>query len=125
MDVIHTALWVSDLDRTREFYCDGLGLAENWSFTTDDGVENVYIGGENAEFQFKYDPEGGPGIDPGTMAHVAVGVESTDDAFERLLERADPPVQAEPETMSHIDRRVAFVEDPNGYVVELVERLDR
>lgn len=124
MDVIHTALWVSDLDRTREFYVDGLGLAENWSFTADDGVENVYIGGENAEFQFKYDPEGGPAIDPGTMAHVAVGVDSTDETFERLVEREDPPVREEPTTMDHIGVRVAFVEDPDGYVVELVEELE-
>ncbi|WP_090384495.1 VOC family protein [Natronobacterium texcoconense] len=124
MDVIHTALWVSDLERTREFYVDALGLTENWSFTADDGVENVYVGGENAEFQFKYDPDGGPKIDPGTMAHVAVGVESTDETFERLSERADPPVHEEPTTMEKIDRRVAFVEDPDGYVVELVERLE-
>lgn len=123
-DVIHTALWVSDLDRTRRFYVDGLGLAENWSFVGDDGVENVYLGGEHAEFQFKYDPDGGPEIDPGTVDHVAVGVESADAAFERLVESADPPVEEAPTTMAEIDRRVAFVEDPDGYVVELVERLD-
>ncbi|WP_226480956.1 VOC family protein [Natrinema amylolyticum] len=124
MDVIHTALWVSDIERTREFYIDGLGLEENWSFTADDGVENVYIGGENGEFQFKYDPDGGPEIDSGTMAHVAVGVDSTDETFEQLREREDPPVQTEPTTMADIDVRVAFVEDPDGYVVELVEELE-
>ena len=124
MDVIHTAIWVSDIDRTREFYVDGLGLTENWAFTADDGVRNVYIGGENAEFQFKYDPDGGPEIDPGTMAHVAVGVDSTDETFERLVEREDPPVHEAPTTMDEIDRRVAFVEDPDGYVVELVERVE-
>ncbi|SER12479.1 VOC family protein [Natrinema salaciae] len=124
MDVIHTALWVSDLERTREFYVDGLGLEENWSFTADDGVENVYIGGENAELQFKYDPEGGPAIDSGSMAHVAVGVDDTGESFERLLERAEPPVHEEPTTMADIGVRVAFVEDPDGYVVELVEALE-
>ncbi|PCR91190.1 VOC family protein [Natrinema ejinorense] len=124
MDVIHTALWVSDLERTREFYVDALGLEENWSFSTDDGVENVYIGGENGEFQFKYDPEDGPEIDSGTMAHVAVSVDSTDETFERLVDREDPPVHTEPTTMADIGVRVAFVEDPNGYVVELVEALD-
>ncbi|MGQ3411118.1 VOC family protein [Natrinema sp. LN54] len=124
MDVIHTALWVSDIDRTRGFYIDGLGLTENWSFTGDNGVENVYIGGENGEFQFKYDPDGETEIDAGSMAHVAVGVDSTDETFERLVEREDPPVETEPTTMDEIDVRVAFVEDPNGYVVELVEELE-
>lgn len=124
MDVIHTALWVSDIDRTREFYIDGLGLTENWSFTGDDGVENVYIGGEHGEFQFKYDPDGETDIDSGSMAHVAVGVDSTDETFERLVDREDPPVETEPMTMDEIGVRVAFVEDPNGYVVELVEELE-
>lgn len=122
-DVIHTALWVSDLDATIDFYADGLGLERNWEFTSD-GVRNVYLGGPRGEYQFKYDPEGdretGPG---GGLDHVAVGVESTDEAFERLVERADPPVVEEPTTMTDIDRRVAFVEDPDGYVVELVERV--
>src|SRR6056297_3508093 len=113
MDVIHTALWVSDIERTREFYVDALGLAENWSFTGDDGVENVYIGGDNGEFQFKYDPEGGPDIDSGTIAHVAVSVDST-----------DPPIHTAPTTMDVLGLRVAFVEDPDGYVVELVEDLE-
>lgn len=124
MDVIHTALWVSDIERTREFYVDALGLTENWSFTGDDGVENVYIGGDNAEFQFKYDPVGSPDIDSGTMAHVAVGVESTDETVERLVERVDPPIQRPPTTMDDLGLRVAFVEDPDGYVVELVEELE-
>lgn len=123
MDVIHTALWVADIERTREFYVDTLGLTENWSFTADDGVENVYIGGEHAELQFKYDPSGGPDVDSGTMDHVAVGVDDVDTVFERLIERADPPVHEAPTTMANIDRRVAFVEDPDGYVVELVERI--
>ena len=124
MDVIHTALWVSDIERTREFYVDALGLRENWSFTGDDGVENVYVGGEHGELQFKYDPDADPEIDSGSVDHVAVGVESTDEAFDRLLEQVDPPVREEPTTMDAIDRRVAFVEDPDGYVVELVERLE-
>ena len=122
-DVIHTALWVSDIDETIDFYVEGLGLDRNWSFESD-GIENVYVGGSDGEFQFKHDPDGdrptGPG---GGFAHVAVGVESTDDAFERLVERRDPPVEEEPMTMDDIGVRVAFVEDPDGYVVELVEEL--
>ena len=124
MDVIHTALWVSDIDRTIEYYTEGLGLEHNWEFTSD-GVRNVYLGGAHGELQCKYDPDGvyetggGGGVD-----HIAIGVESTDEAFEQLIEREDPPVHEPPTTLEQISRRVAFVEDPDGYVVELVERLD-
>ncbi|WP_101295887.1 VOC family protein [Halegenticoccus soli] len=122
-DAIHTALWVSDIDDTIDFYVGGLGLDHNWEFTSD-GVRNVYLGGPHGEFQFKYDPAGdhetGPG---GGFAHVALGVESADEAFEALLEHRDPLIVEEPTTIEQIDRRVGFVEDPDGYVVELVERL--
>lgn len=124
MDVIHTAVWVDDIERTIEFYTAGLGLELNWEFTSG-GVRNVYLGGEHGELQCKYDPnksyETGAS---GGVDHVAIGVESTDEAFEQLCEREDPPVHEPPTTLSAIDRRVAFVEDPDGYVVELVERLD-
>ncbi|WP_224449949.1 VOC family protein [Haloprofundus salilacus] len=122
-DIIHTALRVSDIDATVAFYVDGLGLERNWEFTKD-GVRNVYVGGEHCDFQFKYDPEGDDATGPGGgFDHLAVGVDSTDEAFERLVDRSDPPVVTEPTTIERIDRRVAFVEDPDGYVVELVERL--
>lgn len=124
MDVIHTALWVDDIDRTIEFYTEGLGLGLNWEFTSD-GVRNVYLGGEHGELQCKYDPDGGDEMGTaGGLDHVAIGVESTDKAFELLCEREDPPIHEPPTTLSAIDRRAAFVEDPDGYVVELVERLD-
>ncbi|WP_224336375.1 VOC family protein [Haloprofundus halobius] len=124
-DVIHTALWVSDIESTLDFYVDGLGLEHNWEFTSD-GVRNVYVGGDHGEFQFKSDVDGGgdAAVGPcGGFDHLAVGVDSTDETFERLVDHSDPPVATEPTTMAEIDRRVAFVEDPDGYVVELVERL--
>ncbi|KTG10339.1 lactoylglutathione lyase [Haloprofundus marisrubri] len=122
-DVIHTAIWVSDIDATLDFYVDGMGLDHNWEFTSD-GVRNVYVGGEHGEFQFKFDPhDGGPAGPGGGFDHLAVGVDSTDATFERLVDHSDPPVVEAPTTMEQINRRVAFVEDPDGYVVELVERV--
>ncbi len=56
MDVIHAAIWVSDLDDARAFFVDALDLEENWSFTLD-GIENVYVGGDHGEIQLRYDPD--------------------------------------------------------------------
>lgn len=123
MDVAHTALWVSDLDATTAFYEDVLGLEYDREFTLD-GVLNYYVGSEEgAELQFKYDPDGSPEIDPGTLDHLAVTVDDTDAEFERIVEAADPPVVTEPTTVEQAGARVAFIEDPDGYVVELVEVL--
>lgn len=120
MDVIHTALWVSDLETTTAFYEDVLGLEYTRQFTLD-GVVNYYVGGGGgADLQFKYDPEGEVEVAPSGFDHVAVGVDDTDAEFERIVEAADPPVVQEPTTVEVAGARVAFIEDPDGYVVELV-----
>jgi lactoylglutathione lyase len=122
MDVIHTALWVDDLDAMRSFYVDALGLDEHHSFTFR-GTENVYVGGDHGEIQFRYDPDRTAPVDPDreTFDHVAVGVADVDAAFEDLVAAADPAVIEPPMTVEQAGTRVAFVEDPAGYVLELVE----
>lgn len=123
-DVIHTALWTSNIERTEKFYTEGLGLERRWSFSHD-GVGNVYIGGPHGEVQWKHarKSENHSGASRG-LDHIAIGVQSVDDQFAHLLETFDPPVVTAPTTMENISRRVAFVEDPEGYVVELVERTE-
>lgn len=124
MDVIHAAIHVEDLDAMRAFYVDALGLDETHSFTYR-GVENVYVGGEGGEIQFRHDPDRERPVDPDREAfdHVAVGVEDVDGAFEDLVTETGCPVVERPTTVEQAGARVAFVEDPQGYVLELVEEL--
>jgi lactoylglutathione lyase len=123
MDVIHTAIWVSDLDATSEFYEDVLGLTYDRQFELD-GVTNYYVGSDaDAELQFKYDPDEETTVEPSGVDHLAVGVDDVDAEFERIVEACDPPVVTEPTTIEQANARVAFIEDPDGYVVELVEAL--
>lgn len=123
MDVIHTAIRVSDLDEARSFFVDALGLDEKWSFTLD-GVENVYVGGEHGEIQLRYDPESeDPDPDRKALDHLAVSVTDAEAEMERLVEETGCEVVDGPLTVDAADARVAFVEGPDGYVVELVEDL--
>ena len=120
MDVIHLAMWVSDLDQSANFYEDVLGLEYDSQFELD-GVVNYYVGSEDgAELQFKYDPERTEPIDPSGIDHIALAVDDTDAEFERVMDAANPPVVEEPMDIEAVNRRVAFIEDPDGYVVELV-----
>ena len=123
MDVIHTALWVSDLDEARSFFVEALGLDENWSFALD-GVENVYVGGENGEIQLRHDPErADPAPDRSSLDHVAVSVDDVEAETERVVEQTGCRVLDGPLTIEAADARVSFLEGPDGYVVELVESL--
>jgi lactoylglutathione lyase len=124
MDVIHTAIWVSDLEEARAFFVDALGLEENWSFTLD-GVENVYVGSDHGEVQLRYDPaRDDPAPDRETIDHIAVSVDDTDAETERIVEETGCDVIDGPLTIDEANAHVSFIEGPDGYVVELVEQLE-
>lgn len=121
MQVIHTAINVSDLDATTEFYEGVLGLEHQWDFTHD-GVINYYVGtDEGAEIQFKYDPEADEPVAPAGIDHLALSVDDVDAIFERVVAESDCSVVLEPTMIEAAGSRVAFVTDPDGYVVEFVQ----
>lgn len=124
MDVIHTAIKVSDLDEARAFFVDALGLEEQWSFELG-GVENVYVGGEHGEIQLREAPDDEPPTpDRTTIDHLAVSVDDADAETERMVEETGCEVVDGPMTIDEAGARVAFIEGPDGYVVELVEPLE-
>lgn len=127
MDVIHTAVWVTDLERTREFYVDALGLEETLTHVSDDGTENVYVAGEgsDAEIQFRHDPGTNDEIDPAGIDHLEFSVEDAGEAFDRAVE-AGAGVVKEPFTAEGDEGRfrVAYVEDPDGYRVVFQETVE-
>lgn len=123
MDVIHTAIWVSDMDEAKSFFVDGLGLQERWSFTMD-GVENVYVGGDHGEIQLRSSDEHPEPIpERTTLDHIAVSTEDTDGKTEAVIAETGCAVLDGPRTIDAANARVAFIEGPDGYVIELVEDL--
>lgn len=123
MDVIHTAVWVSDMDAARGFLVDGVGLEEHRSATLD-GVENVWLGGEHGEIQLRHAPDRpDPAPDRSGFDHVALSVEDVDAELERIVDRTGCAVVDGPTTYDVANARVAFLEGPDGYVLELVEEL--
>lgn len=126
MEVQHTAVQVSDLQETKAFYEDGLGLEYAWDFHTDEGVHNYYVTGDELDtwIQFVHDPDADEDPDPSGIVHLAILVDDADAAVERVVEATGCPVVGEPTTIEAADARAAFVEDPDGYEVEIFHRLD-
>jgi lactoylglutathione lyase len=123
MDAIHVCLNVADADRTAQWYVDQLGFEESWEFTTPDGdTRNVYVAdGNGFELQLS-DTEGEDDFDAGTAwDHLAVSVEDVDQAFEDIDNHG---VVQEPADNDEAGARTAFIEDPDGHVVELVQPLE-
>jgi lactoylglutathione lyase len=124
MDVIHTCIWVSDLDEATEFFTEDLGLEVNRTGTTD-GMENVWLGGEHGELQLRYaDDHDFERSGRQVVDHVAVSVDDVDAEVERLVEETGCEVFSEPHDSENSPVRIAFVEGVDGYAVELVEQLE-
>jgi len=123
MDVLHTAVWVDDIEAQLSFYCDGLDLERTREFELD-GVTNTFVGGESdTEIQFKHDgTERNPG--PAGIDHIAVGVDDVDETIDTLVDAYGGELVKEARTLSDKGVRIAFVADPEGYVVEFVESLE-
>jgi len=126
MDVIHSAIWVSDLERILEFYVDELGLEKTNEFVSGDGATNVFVAGPNGvELQFKHeaDREVEHG-ENGVYDHVAVAVDDADAEVERLCAEGSATLTRGPLDSEGANARVAFIEDPEGNGVELVQEFE-
>jgi lactoylglutathione lyase len=122
MEILHTCLNVADADRTADWYVDELGFERSWEFTTADGdTRNVYVAdGNGVEFQLADAAGEAPSADGDRYDHVAVGVDDVDAAFEAIDHHG---VREAPTDHPEAGARVAFVKDPDGHVVELIEPL--
>ena len=120
MDLIHVCLNVADAERSIAFY-EQFGFQESWSFT-DGATENHYVSADNgAELQLS-ETEGETEFEQGTAwDHLALGVDDVDATVERVdhhgIVKAPGP---QPAAGSY----TAFLEDPDGHVVELVQPLE-
>lgn len=125
MRLMHTMIRVNDLNESLNFYCDKLGMKLL--------RKNDYPGGEftlafvgfagirdTAVIELTYN-WGKHKYDLGdAFGHLAIGVDDVYGVCQDLRAKGVKVVR-EPGPMAHGKSVIAFVEDPNGYRIELVE----
>jgi lactoylglutathione lyase len=122
----HTMIRVLDVEKSVDFYCKMLGMQVIRSTDYPDGkFTNTFIGyGPEAshpaiELTHNWDQE--TAYDKGNgWGHLCIEVPDVYAACERL-EKAGVTITRPPGPMKHGTRVIAFVEDPDGYKVELVQ----
>jgi lactoylglutathione lyase len=123
MAILHTCLNVADADRAVDWYTENLDFEESWGFETPDGeTVNRYVAdGNGVELQFS-DTDGEAPAEAGDLwDHLAVKVEDVDAAFEEIDHHG---VVKKPADQPAAGARTAFIEDPDGHVIELIEPLE-
>lgn len=124
MDIHHTAVAVSDLDATKAFYEDGLGLSYDHDFHLD-GTHHYYVTGDELDTTLQFVHDGSEmAVDPSGIVHLAIRVEDVEATLDALVEATDCSVLKGPLTIEGAGARAVFVEDPDGYEVELFSPLD-
>ncbi len=124
---LHTMIRVGDLDRSVAFYRDMFGMRELRRRDVPAGKYTLafmgYAGNEagEAEIELTYN-YGTTSYDlGGGFGHLAVGVPDVAGACARI-KAAGGKVTREAGPVQHGTTIIAFVEDPDGYKIELVQR---
>ena len=119
---LHTRMRVNDLERTLEFYQRVFGLEVTRRHESPRGSKLAFLAVPNSEeeIEITYFPGSGPVKVQEDLMHLAFEVESMK-AFQEHLEQIGVPLSDGP-TQSSSGSVFAFVDAPEGYEIEVIER---
>jgi lactoylglutathione lyase len=126
MRLLHTMIRVGDLQRSVDFYTQVLGMRLLRKSDYPSGrFTNAFVGYDDEsraavlELTHNWDTRS---YDMGSgFGHVAVEVDDAYKACDEVKKRGGK-VTREPGPMKHGTTVIAFVEDPDGYKIEFVQR---
>ncbi|MCC7283247.1 MAG: lactoylglutathione lyase [Acetobacteraceae bacterium] len=120
---LHTMIRVGDLERSVKFYTDILGMKETRRRDVPEGKYTLaFVAfGDGPEVELTYNYGVGK-YEMGTaFGHLAISVPDAYAACD-AIRKAGGKVTREAGPVKHGTTVIAFVEDPDGYKIELIER---
>ena len=126
MRVLHSMLRVGDLDRSVKFYTEVLGMKLLRTSDYPDGEFTLAFVGygneyDNTVLELTYNYGKASYEMGGAYGHMAIEV---DDAYEAcdLVKAMGGKVVREAGPMKHGTLVIAFIEDPDGYKIEFIQK---
>lgn len=129
MRILHTMLRVADLPRAITFYTDVLGMQllrqsdnEQYRYT----LAFVGYGAEKDEavLELTYNWDVSDYDHGNAFGHIALEVDDVYQACDDIRQRGGI-ISREPGPVKGGSTEIAFVRDPDGYAIELIQRKDR
>ena len=120
--LLHTRMRVSDMDQTITFYTDVLGLEVMERKTSPRGSHLAFLKVPNSEelIELCSFPPSGPVKVQEDLVHLAFEVDNLDQTIETLNAKGIKITDGPTRTSS--GSRFIFIDAPDGYEVELIER---
>jgi lactoylglutathione lyase len=125
--LLHTMIRVLDLDKSIDFYCRLLGMKLLRKREVEAGrYTNAFVGyGDDAtdtvlELTYNWDQKEPYAIGSG-FGHLAVGVPDIYGTCEKLAQEG-VKIPRPPGPLKFGTAVIAFIEDPDGYKIEVIER---
>jgi lactoylglutathione lyase len=125
MRLLHTMLRVGDLEASLRFYCEVLGMKLIRRQDFPDGKFTLAFVGYGAEsdstvIELTHNWDTSAYTIGDAYGHIALGVDDIYATCEQIAAKGGKVVRA-PGAMKHGTTVIAFVEDPTGYKVELIQ----
>jgi lactoylglutathione lyase len=123
---LHTMYRITDPERSRAFYeALGFEFRRELPIVRDGELEatNYFFGvpGQDEELELTFNHDGRT-YELGTAyGHIAISADDLDGTLARLAQQGIEP-EREPYRVSEGGSRLCFVQDPDGYRIELIER---
>ncbi|MEW6245563.1 MAG: VOC family protein [Nitrospirota bacterium] len=120
--LLHTRMRVSDMDETIKFYTDVLGLEVLERKTSPRGSHLAFLKAPNSEelIELCSFPPSGPVKVQEDLVHLAFEIDNLDETI-RALEAKRVKITDGP-TRTSSGSRFIFIDAPDGYEIELIER---
>lgn len=120
--LLHTRMRVSDMEQTIAFYTGVLGLEVIERKTSPRGSHLAFLKVPNSEelIELTSFPPSGPVRVQEDLVHLAFQVENLDDTIAALTAQSVKITDGPTETSS--GSRFLFIDAPDGYEIELIER---
>ena len=125
MRLLHTMLRVGDLEASIRFYCDVLGMKLLRRDDFPDGrftLAFVGYGDESSQtaIELTHNWDTSAYTIGDAYGHIAIGVDDIYATCDAITAKGGKVIRA-PGAMKHGTTVIAFVEDPTGYKVELIQ----
>ena len=124
MKILHTSITVKDMEESIRFYCKVIGLElRNRREIPENKAEIAFLGDTETpgRIELTYWKEKTDWHDGDELDHIAFAVKDMEKAM-TLFRKHNVEIAMEPYSLQGSTTRIAFIKDPNGIWLEIIER---